>query len=57
MMKSTLSRLIAVAAMAGVATTTWASTANPVPLPEAGSLGLLAAGVAAGIAALRLRRK
>ena len=56
-MKTTLSRIVAIATLAGIASTAMASTASPVPVPEAGSLGLLAAGVAAGVAALRLRRR
>jgi hypothetical protein len=56
-MNKTLSRVLASATLASVASTAMASTAAPVPLPEAGSLGLLAAGVAAGVAALRLRRR
>lgn len=57
-MNTMLSRILAIATLASVASTVMASTAGgAVPLPEAGSLGLLAAGVAAGVAALRLRRR
>jgi hypothetical protein len=58
-MKNATKLLLAAAAMAAanVALAQTAPNGTPVPLPEPGSLALLAAGVAGAVAALRNRRK
>lgn len=54
-----VTRLVLAAAAMAATSAAWANpgTPAPVPLPEPGSLALLAAGVAGAVAALRGRRK